>query len=53
LPKKYEGGARHFWLCERCSKVFSLTHDDAHGVTLKLRWPELTEGTHEAAALAK
>lgn len=53
LPKKDEGGARHFWLCERCSRVFSLTYDEMHGVTLKLRWLELPEDSHKDTVLAK
>jgi hypothetical protein len=35
-------GVRHYWLCERCSRVFTLVCDGEHGVTLKLIWPELT-----------
>jgi hypothetical protein len=34
-------GVRHYWLCERCSHVFTLVYDEEHGVTLKLIWPEL------------
>ena len=34
-------GVRHYWLCERCSHVFTLIYDDACGVVLKLLWPEL------------
>jgi hypothetical protein len=34
-------GVRHYWLCERCSHVFDLVHEDGFGVTLKLLWPEL------------
>lgn len=32
---------QHYWLCDRCSHVFDLVHDDSQGVVLKLRWPEL------------
>ncbi len=37
-------GVRHYWLCERCSHVFTLVYDEEHGVTLKLIWPELSAG---------
>ena len=41
-------GVRHYWLCERCSHVFTLVYDEEHGVTLKLIWPELApEDTHK------
>jgi hypothetical protein len=32
---------KHYWLCERCSGVFSLTYEEGTGVMLKLLWPEL------------
>ena len=35
-------GVRHYWLCERCSNVFTLVHDKEYGVVLKALWPELT-----------
>ncbi len=31
----------HFWLCERCSHVFTLAYEDADGVMLKVLWLEL------------
>ena len=34
----------HYWLCERCSHVFTLVYDDAYGVVLKLLWPEIPGG---------
>jgi hypothetical protein len=34
-------GVRHYWLCERCSHVFTLTYEEGCGVILKLMWPEL------------
>jgi hypothetical protein len=34
-------GVRHYWLCKRCSNVFTLVYDEEHGVTLKLLWQEL------------
>lgn len=32
---------KHFWLCERCSHVFTLVYEEEFGVALKLLWPEL------------
>ena len=44
---------RHYWLCERCSHVFTLVYDEEHGVTLKLIWPELAAGeTHKELSAA-
>jgi hypothetical protein len=34
-------GAHHYWLCERCSHVFTLVYDGESGVVLKLLWMEL------------
>ncbi len=34
-------GVRHYWLCERCSHVFTLVHEEGYGAMLKLLWPEL------------
>lgn len=34
-------GVRHYWLCERCSQMFTLVYDDQCGVVLKVLWPEL------------
>jgi hypothetical protein len=33
-------GVRHYWLCERCTHVFSLVHESAYGVALKELWPQ-------------
>ncbi len=30
-------GVRHYWLCERCSHVFTLAHDEGYGVVLRNR----------------
>jgi hypothetical protein len=35
-------GVRHYWLCERCSQVFTLVYDPEFGVVLKSLWPELS-----------
>ncbi len=34
-------GVRHYWLCERCSHVFTLVYEEEYGVVLKVLWPEL------------
>ncbi len=34
-------GAKHYWLCEHCSSVYTLVYDQECGVVLKLLWPEL------------
>ena len=34
-------GVRHYWLCERCSQVFTLVFEEGFGVSLNLLWPEL------------
>src|ERR1700688_327905 len=40
-------GVRHYWLCERCSHVFTLVYEEGYGVMLKLPWPQLAAGeTH-------
>ncbi len=33
-------GVKHFWLCERCSHVFTLVYNEGYGVVLKLLRPE-------------
>jgi hypothetical protein len=34
-------GMKHFWLCERCPNVFTLTYAEGAGAVLQLLWPEL------------
>lgn len=34
-------GVKHFWLCEHCSRVFTLVYQEPVGVVLKLRWQGL------------
>lgn len=34
-------GVRHYWLCERCSHLFTLMYEEGFGVTLQPIWPEL------------
>jgi len=45
-------GVRHYWLCARCSQMFSLVYDEQCGVVLKALWPEVpvTEAHKEASA---
>jgi len=45
-------GVRHYWLCERCSHVFTLVYDQECGVILRALWPEFaaTEVHKEASA---
>ena len=44
---------RHYWLCERCSLVFSLVYEEECGVVLKVLWPEIKEGeTRQAVSAA-
>jgi hypothetical protein len=43
LPRGVHG-VRHYWLCERCSHVFTLVYDEECGVTLKLIWSGLAAG---------
>jgi hypothetical protein len=46
-PTLHISGVKHYWLCEHCSHVFTLTFDDNDGVMLKLRWPELMAAEHQ------
>lgn len=34
-------GLKHFWLCERCARIFTMVYHEDSGVVLKLLWPEL------------
>ena len=46
-------GVRHYWLCERCSHVFTLEFEEGFGVVLKVLWPELAaEETHKELSAA-
>ena len=31
----------HFWLCERCSNVYTLNYEPGRGVVILPLWPEL------------
>jgi hypothetical protein len=45
-------GVRHYWLCERCSRVFTLVYGEKYGVVLKVLGPErpVTETHKELSA---
>jgi hypothetical protein len=44
---------RHYWLCDRCSHVFTLVYEEGYGVMLKVLWPELAAGeTHTELSAA-
>jgi hypothetical protein len=31
----------HFWLCERCSHIYTLDYEPGRGVLIRLLWPAL------------
>lgn len=31
----------HFWLCEKCSNIYTLQFKSGHGVVIRPLWPEL------------
>jgi hypothetical protein len=33
--------AGHFWLCERCSSIYTLQYSPGRGVVIQPLWPEL------------
>jgi hypothetical protein len=45
-------GVRHYWLCENCSRVFTLVHDEERGVLLNALWPELPDSAAKRAVRA-
>lgn len=42
-------GVRHFWLCERCSHVFTLLYEEQFGVELRLLMADLATGKADKA----
>ena len=36
-PARNSHAVEHFWFCGRCSEIYTLSFDEAAGVTLKLR----------------
>ena len=36
-------GVRHYWLCEGCSRVFTLAYEEGYGVMLEMLWTELPD----------
>jgi hypothetical protein len=45
-------GVRHYWLCERCSHVFTLVYDEGCGVIIRLLWPEIAAESADKASAA-
>jgi len=45
-------GVRHYWLCERCSHVFTAVYGAPCGVVIKLLWPEIVAEPPEKASAA-
>lgn len=43
-------GVKHFWLCERCSSLFTLAYEGRAGVILKISWPEFTTDERKLSA---
>jgi hypothetical protein len=39
-------GVEHFWLCDRCSHIFTLGFEENEGVILKLLYPALLAAEH-------
>jgi hypothetical protein len=37
----------HFWLCERCSNIYTLQYEPGRGVTILPLWPELPAAKNE------
>jgi len=37
--------AKHYWLCEGCSQVYTLEQDEADTVVVKVLWPEIPAST--------
>jgi hypothetical protein len=31
----------HFWLCERCSQIYTLGYEPGRGIIIRPLWPEL------------
>ena len=45
-------GVKHYWLCERCSHVFTLVYEEGHGVMVNLLWPEIVGALQRKASAA-
>jgi len=37
----------HFWLCEKCSSVYTLQDQPGHGIVIRPLWPELPAAKEE------
>jgi len=35
---------KHYWLCERCSRLFTLVYEEEFGVAVKILWAEIEAG---------
>jgi len=44
---------KHYWLCERCSRLFTLIYEEEFGVVLKVLWPEIEAGETQWTASAR
>lgn len=40
-PANGSHGAGHYWLCERCSNIYTLRSDPVRGIAIVPLWPEL------------
>jgi hypothetical protein len=45
-------GVKHYWLCERCTHVFTMAYDEKFGVVIKLLWPEIVAELSKKASAA-
>ena len=43
---------KHYWLCERCSHMFTLVYEEEFGVTLKVLWPEMEASENQRTVSA-
>ena len=37
----------HFWLCEHCSRIYTLGYEPEKGVFIRALWPELPAAEHK------
>ncbi len=42
--------AKHYWLCEACSRVYTLEYDQAGQVLVKVLWPEISASEKSLSA---
>ena len=41
VPSTEHPRIKHYWLCERCTRLYTLTHGQEEGVILRPRWVQL------------